>query len=375
MLRCLNFMDANAVEVLSLSGDEVPTLVPAEKMKEWTEGDTDPYYKIQMIEYPIKANGLIYEESFFESFVNKLQDHPFPGSKNGHSIFWGERSKTDFVLVGGKLEKNGDGSGKVYFKNYIPPMGESGSNDTFIKENKSNMVHYSLVTYPRELTEETPDGERIHKVVESLFGERNDAVDFGTGAMKQVTNKAGLVQTENIDNNEGEIMEKIEIGDIFKRLNNLLVNGEVALSEVVENLGLKDKLVNKDHEEALILFKSLKEAGIEDPIKTIESLKNQINQNNELVRNAKLSDVFGASKLENGKETNLVLNYAKDKLENFKGEDFEKEINSLKEDPIIIALQSQSADPTSDINYVGVVDPEKVSNSQKKAGERRIETL
>ena len=30
-------------------------------------GDTDPYYKLQRIDYPITANGIVYTESFFES--------------------------------------------------------------------------------------------------------------------------------------------------------------------------------------------------------------------------------------------------------------------------------------------------------------------
>lgn len=375
ILRRLNFVDAGSVEGLNLSADEVPTLIPAEKMNAWLKGDTEPYYKIQMIEYPIKANGLIYEESFFESYVSKLKNHPYPGSKNGHSVFWGERSKTDFILVGGKLEKNGDGSGKVYFKNYIPPKGESGSNETFILENKSNMVHYSLVTFPKEIREITSEGEVIHRVVESVKGERNDAVDYGTGAMKQVTNKSDLVQVDNIENNEGEIMEKVDKADLFKRLNNLLTNGEIALSEVVDTLGLKEKLVNKDHENALILMNSLKDAGIEDPVKEIADLKAQISKTDSLVKNAKLSEVFGPSKVEDGKETNLVLKYASEKLTNAKGEDFEKAVNSLKEDPVLIALQSQAADPTSELNFIGVVDPEKIKNSQNKAGGRRTITL
>lgn len=372
-LRRLNFLDANAVDVLSLSGDEIPTLVPQEKMNEWLKDDGDPYYKIQMIEYPIKANGLNYQESFFESFVKKLSQHPYPGSKNGHSIFWGERSRTDFLLVGGKLEKNGDGSGKVYFKNYIPPMGESGSNETFIKENKSNMVHYSLVTYPKEIIEENASGELIINVVESMFGERNDAVDFGTGAMKQVTNKGDLVQVDEVENNKGEEMDKAEI---LKRLNNLMANGEISLSEVMNALGQKDKLVNKDHEEAIILRNSLKEAGIEDPVKEINALKDKLNDNSKVVKNAKISETFGPSKVENGKESNLVYQHACDKLKDVDSENIEKAINSLKEDPIMIALQSQVADPSSEVNYLGVVDSNIVANaSQEKAGGRRTVTL
>lgn len=371
ILRRLNFSDAGISSKLNISPDNIPTLVPEEKMNLWLKGDENPYYKIQMIEYPIKANGLIYEESFFDSFIAKLSDHPFPGSRNGHSIFWGERSKTDLIMVGGKIEKNGDGSGKVFFKNYIPPIGESGSNETFIIENKSNMVHYSLVTYPREIREEDPDGNIIYRVVESIYGERNDAVDFGTGAMKQVTN--ALVQG-NIDNDKGEIMNKAEKAELLKRLNNLMANGEISLSEIVDSLGIKDKLVNKDHEKALILMNSLTKAGIEDPVSTVNELKDKIDKNEKLVKNSKISEVFGASNIVDGKETNLVFKYASECLENVQGDEFEAKMNSLKDDPVLIALKSQAIDPASDQNYIGVVDESKKKNASTKAsmaGKRR----
>jgi len=168
--------------------DAIPNLVPKKKLAEWQDGDDDPYYRIQAIEYPVLANGYLYVESFFESFINKIKERPIPGSKSGHEMWAGKRGPTDFLLIGGNLEKKGKGKGIAYLKMYIPPIGESGDNTTFIKENKTDMINYSLVTYPKQESEENPDGTSTIKIVESLFGERNDAVDYGTGAMKQILN-------------------------------------------------------------------------------------------------------------------------------------------------------------------------------------------
>jgi hypothetical protein len=88
------------------------------------------------------------------------------------------------------VESKGNGSGTVYLKNYIPPKGESGDNGVFIAMNKAGMVDYSIVSYTRDVVQSTPDGEPVRQCVESLYGERNDAVDLGSGAMDMKTNAA-----------------------------------------------------------------------------------------------------------------------------------------------------------------------------------------
>jgi len=171
-------------EILKLNPDEIPTLVPSSILSQWMEGDSDPYYKIQKIDYPIIANRYNYTEAFFDSFVSKLNSRPIPGSKDGHETSWGKRGNTDILLVGAKMDKNGDGTGSVYLKNYFPPAG----NETLIKEAKSDMIEFSLVSYTRDSIEEKPDGSVSYNVVESMYGERNDIVGYGEGAMDQKTN-------------------------------------------------------------------------------------------------------------------------------------------------------------------------------------------
>lgn len=78
-LRRLNFSDAGAEAVLNTDPATIPTLVPAEVMNKWLAGDTEPYYKLQKIDYPITANGIVYTESFFESFLNKTKRAANPG--------------------------------------------------------------------------------------------------------------------------------------------------------------------------------------------------------------------------------------------------------------------------------------------------------
>jgi len=352
--RRLNFFDAGVKTKLTVSPEDIPTLVPLEILKKWQVGDEKPYYKIQMIEFPIKANGVIYEESFFKSFINKTKERPIPGSKAGHSISWGERPATDLLMIGGKIESNGDGTGRAFFKNYIPPVGETGSNEIFIRENESDMVHYSLVTYPKELRDEDNDGNIVYHAIESMFGERNDAVEYNTGAMKQVTNKNGEVFA---DGNNQEGAERMEPKEMFKRINTLMANGDLNKKEVAEALGIEQ--VNESHTRAV---NALKETGVEDPVKEINRLKAQIKEGSEAVRNAYLTEAFGAPIIEGDSgDKNLVRVYAEKNTKDLSGEELTKAINSIKEDPIVLRLAQDAIDPSSNSNVI-----KKVTNKGEK---------
>ncbi len=361
-LRRLNFSDAGAETVLNIDPATIPTLVPAEVMNKWLAGDTDPYYKLQRIDYPITANGIVYVESFFESFLNKTKERPIPGSKNGHEPFWGVRPPTDILLVGGKIEKNGDGTGSVYFKNYIPKEGESGNNAVFIRENMTGMVHYSLVTYPKEEVRMDEDGNQVFYCIESIKGERNDAVEYDLGAMRQVTN-AGV----SGEMNTYEETEEMEItkNDLVSRLNALKANGEITLMEVAEAMGLKNQVVTEEHLRAVNALKELEKIGIKDPVEDVKALNALFDENAKAVRNAALTETFGASeKDEAGNEKNLVRQYANKMVpESATGVELEKAINSVKEDPIAKKLAGEAIDPASETNVLGKAEGKKKTNS------------
>ena len=177
---------------LTLNPADIPNLSPNAAIALFTEGDSDPYFKIQAINYPAKANGWDYVESFWKSYLAKIARAPIPGSRTGHNMSYGARGPTDLVVVGGAIKANGDGTGTVFLKNYIPRVGESGDNTIFIKANKAGMVDYSIVSVTRDVITPMADGNYKKECVESIAGERNDCVDYGTGAMDMKTNAASI---------------------------------------------------------------------------------------------------------------------------------------------------------------------------------------
>ena len=69
--RRFNFR-SEADSVLNLDPSTIPNLSPKASIDLFTEGDSNPYFKIQAIPYPSKANGWDYIESFWKSYLSKV---------------------------------------------------------------------------------------------------------------------------------------------------------------------------------------------------------------------------------------------------------------------------------------------------------------
>jgi gas vesicle protein len=185
--------------------EDIETLVPAEAMEALTNGDDEPYFKIEAIDFPAKGTGGVYEGSFFKSFINVTKNRPIPGSKRGHE--WVSRPASDFYTVGGRIETTDNGkTGTAYLKVYIPPIGDPTENAAFRRDAQANMVHFSLVTKP-DYTVKIEEDERGSKVQVNHFTaskgyERNDAMEYGAGAMDQIVNSASTqkVMPKSISN-------------------------------------------------------------------------------------------------------------------------------------------------------------------------------
>lgn len=351
IVRRLNYRTSGKI---AYSADEIPTIAPKEAVAEFMKGDEEPYFKLQRIDYPIKANGVTYQESFFDSFLKNLKNAPFPGAKDGHEMQWGKRGNTDFVLVGGLVESKGDGKGSVYLKNYIPPMGALSSNETFIRENKAGMVHFSLVSYVKEERIETKDGYEIN-IIESLYGERNDAVDRGTGAMQQVTN-AAVGGDDKANTQRGKKNMKQEFMEMLANLK----SEKVTLQEIAKAMNAEDQLVTDEHVAALAVVNSLKTLEVTDPVKTITDLRETVAANAEAVRNAKLDTEFGASTKD---DPNPLREYAGERLANATYADLMKGIEDVKQSPIAKKLAGDMADV---VKNVGTVEQRKQSEPPVK---------
>lgn len=174
---------------LKIDPSSIPTLVPSEALDAFGfKDDPAPYFKAEVIDFPTLANGFTYTEDFWKSFVNVLNTRPIPGSARGHDTRFGARAPTDLLLIGGKVESAGGGAGRVLLKNWLMPIGESGDNQVFIAAAKAGMLDFSIVTFTKDEISTLPDGTVQRLVMESIGGERNDALDRGTGAMRAQMN-------------------------------------------------------------------------------------------------------------------------------------------------------------------------------------------
>jgi len=390
-------------KIKMLKPEEIDTLVPSAVMNELTSGDESPFFKIEAIEYPAKGSGGIYTKAFFNSFVGITKKRPVPGSKRGHE--WISRGHSDFYTVGGKLVDNADGaSGVVYLKIYIPPQGDEGSNEGFIRDAKAGIVHFSLVSAPESMTKKDPEtGADVRYFTSSKGWERNDAVEYGTGAMKQVVNTQGidldldaakaLIEAGKIDistNVEGEPIQNgvlyrsalrrlasraneedravlgelistidkstkggkpVEKNEIFEALKNLVANAKTNLVEIAEAVGLKALLRNEADQANEATVKVLNEKLGEKPLEALDSILAENSANAvAVVENAVSAITPKTVKNTEGKDVaNPAFEYAFTKLNGKKGKELTDAVEELKKNSVMLALQANLADGNSPV--------------------------
>jgi hypothetical protein len=383
----------------------LPTLIKADAMKAIIGNEENPLWRVEAIDFPIKGTGGWYTEEFFESFLDRMKTHPFGGNKLGHSY----PEKNDFYTVGGKIEKSGsDGSGTVYFKIIIPSMGYETTNSGFIRDVLAGNVHFSLVTQPEyEERENKKTGEKDRYFTKSIGYERNDAVPYECGAMKQQVNSKdydyeqarSLIEKGQIDYktksesdeiilngqvtysalrrlaaNAGsrtpEIAELVSLADkqrnrsktmdreeALKLLAGLFMNGLITMKEIADSIGPKAAafLRNEKDEEDGKLANSVRDLLGEKPVEELEKLINTKTENEKfLVQNAVRAQV-GPEKIKNAKGeevSNAAHEYAMKMCNGKSGKELRNALEDLKSDNIMQRLLGEQADHSSELNRI-----------------------
>ena len=393
---------------------ELPTLISEETFNVLREGDQnqEPLLVTEAIDFPVEGSGGVYTKEFFQSFLNRLKVHVFGGNKLGHS--WPERD--DFFTIGGKINTNPDGkTGTVFLKIYIPSFGFETTNSGFIRNVKAKNVHYSLVTYPQGELRKGDDGEYKMHFVESIGYERNDAVPFEGGAMKQRVNssevqkinfelareliKNGKVSRD--DNGEeflvngkvsrpmlrrlvanadcerkseiGELISMIdkrknggkpvELKEAIEMVSNAAANGTVNLKDLMKNCGAEKLLRNEKDDEMIALANSLVAKLGDKPIEKLDLVLAENKKNAEAIAENAVIEIVGKKKLENGEE-NPAFTHAMKEVKGKTGEELQNAIEALKNDSVMKVLLGNVADPNSRINAV-VTDKNLASNEVK----------
>lgn len=337
----------------SINPENIKTLIPDEILKIIQTDDEKPFYAIEEIEDITEpANGVEFTPEFWDTYLAVLREHPIPGRKKGHvSPYSYETAENDFYVIGGKIENN-----KVFLKNYIPPDGFESSNKSFIRDIKSGLIHFSVVSWTEDIIETDENGMiKSIKAIRSVKGERNDAVEVGMGAMKQKVNKDD--NTSNNNKTEGYIMAENVYNDIVKNLKNQIDNGSVGKPQIAKDLGIE--IVTDEHKQAIEIIKKLEkvlgscdfEKEILEMKQNAETVKQQAYDN---IREKEMTAVFGPEKIKvNGIDTDNLKRLAAEPLVSKVIQDekiLKEQIEKAKENPVVKNASFQQADINSDMN-------------------------
>lgn len=370
-----------------------------------TNGDPSPMFKSEAIDFPVIGTGGVYEKSFFKSFINVCKERPIPGSKRGHENT--SRPSNDFYMVGGQLIENADGkSGTAVFLMYIPPFGDTTDNTGFKRDADAGLVNFSLVSAPEYNIKKDDDGVERRHFTKTNGYERNDAVEYGAGAMAQVVNSKqgidfdelkklvtnGKYSRKNIDDEiiqngkvsypvlrsmiaRADCENKTEIGNILsmidkasngrktmdvelqeavERVQNAAKNGSIVLADVFKNAGIALRTEDDKKNEELVKALNAKNLGA-DPLKEIDSIIAQNKANADAIVKNEVATVFGSEKVKNAKGEeveNPAYTYAFEKCSGKSGDALKNEIEAVKNSAVMKGIRANQADPFSKINMI-----------------------
>lgn len=316
-----------------VKADQLPTLISPENYNIITEGDENPFLFSQGIQFPIKANGDIYTEDFFKSFLSRNSERAFPGDKYGHDINPFSRQPTHFYQIGGEIRNN-----VAYFKFYVPPATDAESNESFIKEIKTNGIDLSLVS---QVSYNFNEADNEFYILSSEGSERNDAVGYGNGSMsQQVFNK----ENKNIEENSEMTLEELIV-----KMNAALTDKEISKTELFKKLNAENLLKTEEDIKDLKVLNSLSEILGAEPVAKANELLTTVKSNAEAVREAELKTAFG-DKLNADKTDNIVRIQGElllgDKVAN------KENIEAVKKNASFVAIAGSLADENSELNKI-----------------------
>jgi hypothetical protein len=388
------------------AANDVPTL-NEKAFAMLSEGDGAPFFRIEAIDYPANGKGGIYEKSFFQSFLNVMKDRPIPGSKRGHE--WISRPNSDFYTVGGELMPNEDGkTGTAFLKIYIPPKGDTTDNAGFIRDARAGIVHFSIVTSPEYIVktekDEAGNSVQVWHFISSKGAERNDAQEYGAGAMAQVVNSNGLpldfdaakaliesghfdreskingeaVQNgivyrsalrvmlsraneeerpalaqliSMIDKSKSNGRKSVEKEEAIQLLATLIANGKEKIVDIAGGLGFADRLRNDADAQNAETVKVLNAKLGEKPLERIDAILAENSAGQEAARENAIVTLVGPAKNADGKP-NVRFEHMKSKTTGLSGAKLTNALEELKKDPVMLALNAQAADVNSPLNRV-----------------------
>ena len=378
-----------------LTADDIANTIPANQLAELLNGDSNPYYSVEAIEYPAMGNTHIwgvpgeYTEKYFQSLEKSLKKNVIPGSKNGHS--YGDKPTNDIFLVGMQLASNGDGTGTAYFKNYIPPKDfNGGDNYGLIRDAKLGLLQFSLVSKPVYDEKELAKSGK-YLIVGSKGGDRNDAVE--EGAMKQTVNSTGSndfgllrdlvsngqITLENIDGNviqngkvsrpalrqivsRADCENKAEYSELISMIDKTknggktvelkeaidmvvvaVKNGQAVFADIARNAGCDKLIRNAEDDKNAEMVRALNSLGLGDnPVEKVKAILAENKANAEAIVMNRIIAEYGMPEKDGKKNTAYEYAYAKCAGKN--GADLDAAMNALKDDGVMKAIRGSQAD-------------------------------
>jgi hypothetical protein len=160
-----------------------------------------------------------------------------------------------------------------------------------------------------------------------------------------------------IDKNKGATT--VTKKEIIEAVSAAIENNSLTLKELATAVNCEDRLLTKNHSDALAMAEQFAELGVKDPVSSYKNMQDLIAKTEKARVENKLKSEFDPKGLG---EKNVLLSYAVDKLGNTPENKLDEAIAELKESPVAKNLAGQMADAGSEANQMPGYSDKSVKN-------------
>lgn len=256
-----------------------------------SEGDEKPFFflvEIKFGEQNPATDGSIYTDIWADSYLEGLNEKPYPGSKNGHiGLYSSETVDNHTYVIGGQKVSNDT----MVLKHYVP-----SNETTLIREIKAGLKATSVVDYHRVAIVEDEDGDWQEYVLDSMKGQRNDIIEWDLGGM--ATSIVTSSQKADINRDKGDInmakekVEKASYGEALEIIQEQSkmtgFSGQKIGEDLSEKLGFT--VMSSAQKEKLEKIEEFEKTSQKDVLTVIDEFKAEFDKNFEEIKAQKIKE-------------------------------------------------------------------------------------
>jgi len=219
-----------------------------------SSGDGSPFEFVQEVKFGDKypaTDGTIFDKSYADSYSEKANSVPIPGSAYGHTALHVEKERVrNHVYVTAAKVVSED---TMLLRHYVSNKMDKNDYDSLVSEIKAGLISTSLFGLYKYKTAAGKDGTQVVHAIKSVGKERNDLVEWDQTGM--ASKMIATSQKDVIDEyNEGDTPMDLNYDELIAALKDTMTKNRTDHVAVMKDLGLNIEVLTAAHKADLAVL-------------------------------------------------------------------------------------------------------------------------